>query len=86
MMDGLTKDEATWIRRTQKVLNACPSDRLGFYTIGDASISIYDRSKDAQINTLMDENRDMDFSAAVEKCNAEFLFLNFPSMVHATAG
>ncbi|QYC52621.1 hypothetical protein [Salmonella phage SSBI34] len=40
-MQKLTKAEEKWIRDLQKVIDRCPSDRLGFYTIGDPMIGIY---------------------------------------------
>lgn len=38
----LTKAEADWIRRLEKVLLACPSKRLGLFTIGDANLTVID--------------------------------------------
>lgn len=41
-VEPLTKDEAAWIKRLEKVLLSCPSDRLGLITIGDPSLTIFD--------------------------------------------
>ena len=42
-MTEFTKEENRWVRRIQKALNECPSDRLGFYTTGDKDVTIFDK-------------------------------------------
>lgn len=44
-MSVLTKEELKWIKKVQKALNECPSDRFGFYTTGDNYVTIYDRKE-----------------------------------------
>lgn len=39
----LTKAEAKWLSEVEKLLLACPSKRLGAYTVGDAQLHIYDK-------------------------------------------
>jgi len=39
----LTAAEAKWLASLQRVFQACPSKRLGCYTIGDAGLSFYDK-------------------------------------------
>lgn len=39
----LTAAERKWLGDLQAVLDKCPSQRLGGYTIGDANITIYDK-------------------------------------------
>lgn len=39
----LTQAEKKWIDQLQKILDSCPSKRLGAFTIGDADFSIYDK-------------------------------------------
>lgn len=86
-MTKLTKAEKDWIAKVQAVLDECPSDRLGFYTIGDSNVTIYDRSKDAKIYDILDENDRMDFCSGVDKAKADTGHeLMFPSNVHSTAG
>ncbi|MCS6271860.1 hypothetical protein G3489_19485 [Shewanella baltica] len=41
----LTQKERVWITRLEKVLLACPSERLSALTIGDAALEIYDYSQ-----------------------------------------
>lgn len=39
----LTKEEKAWVKRVNKSLAECPSDRLRFFTIGYATIYIADK-------------------------------------------
>jgi hypothetical protein len=80
-----TKEEKSWLRKMQNLLNKCPSDRLGFYTIGDKNVTVYDKSKDRQINEYTSGQRN-DFCNGVEEFEAELGDLVFPSDVHSTAG
>ncbi len=42
-MATLTKKEQAWLSELQDVLDRCPSPKkIGFYTIGDKSIYLYD--------------------------------------------
>lgn len=36
----LTKEEKAWVKRLNKLLAQCPSDRMRFFTIGDSEIFI----------------------------------------------
>jgi hypothetical protein len=81
----LTPIERKWITKLQKVLDECPSDRMGFYTIGDSDISIYDRSVQSEIDAIID-TRDVDFGQAIEEVDAHLGSVCFPSHVHSTSG
>ena len=81
MAAKLTADEARWIKRLQRVLNDCPSDRLGFYTIGDPNVSIYDKSGGAE-----DDDSGLDFPQVVERHGAYLSSVYFPACVHSTVG
>lgn len=82
-MSILTKDEAAWVKKVQTLLNKCPSKRLGFYTVGDADVMIYDKSKDVdRINGLQDR----DFCHTVQDLDAGLGRIVFHSNVHSTAG
>lgn len=82
----MTKEEAAWVKRLQKVLNTCPSTRIGGYTVGDADITLYDRSREDEINALLDTGEVGEFGQAVGLVDAEFVILKFPFQVHSTAG
>ncbi|EMY0637133.1 hypothetical protein AAIC24_002913 [Providencia rettgeri] len=87
-MAKLTKKELAWIGKVQKVLDECPSERIGFYTIGDADVQLYDRSKEPEITERMNTgcNKE-DFCMAAEELDANFHYhLLFPAPVESTAG
>lgn len=85
-MNNLTKEEERWLVKLQKLLRECPSDRIGFYTIGDFYVTVYDRTKIHEINEKMDSGH-IDFCQAVEDCDADFgVSLLFPALVHSVAG
>lgn len=79
-MSELTPDELKWLKKLQRVLNECPSSRLGFYTIGDRDVFVFDKDKEH----LMDEERD--FCQMVADQDADLFTLRFPSGVYSTAG
>lgn len=83
----LTAKEKAWVKKVQRVLNECPSRRLGFYTIGDPDVVIYDRAKNDEIDERMDRGLSSDFCIAVQDTGAETNeSLTFPAPVHSTAG
>ncbi|CAI1110237.1 hypothetical protein [Serratia quinivorans] len=84
-MAKLTKKEQAWLDELQEVLNRCPSKNLGFYTIGDPALHVYDRRKDQQIDSYMDRHN-REYCHAVREFDAEFCDLYFPAAVHSTAG
>lgn len=54
-MAKLTKKERAWVEELQVVLDRCPSKRLGFYTIGDPVIHLYDRTHQKEIEAVEDD-------------------------------
>lgn len=38
----LTKEELAWVKKLERVLLSCPSDRLALVTIGDACLDVID--------------------------------------------
>jgi len=75
----LTKIEAAWVRRLQKVLDDCPA-RIGFFTIGDPNLTMYDKAKEA------DFSRDRDLPNEVDRCDARLGDVRFTSHVHGVCG
>lgn len=75
----LTKEEKAWVKKLNKHLAACPSDRLSFYTGGDPSIFIVDKTHQDEIDSECDdplrvaERNDWIARECIE----------FPSAVHA---
>ncbi|WP_103171629.1 hypothetical protein [Paracoccus sp. SY] len=81
----LTAAEKKWLACLQEVLDACPSKRLGFYTIGDQTVEVYDKRRDAKIDAVLESRGASDFGPAVSKCKAHLGSISFPSQVHSTA-
>ncbi|MBH2791562.1 hypothetical protein I5L37_10075 [Serratia marcescens] len=84
-MAELTAAERKWLNEVQKVLNRCPSTRLGFFTIGDKDVFVYDKRLDKQIDELQDSGG-RDFGLVVNDLDAGFGELTFPAAVHSIAG
>lgn len=83
----LTKAEREWLDRLQRVLSDAPSTRLGFYTTGDTTVSVYDRRKDAAIADYNTAHPGSEFCTAVEAVAGGVpATLTFPADVHSTAG
>lgn len=82
-MATLTKKERAWIDEVNEVLSRCPSpEKIGFFTIGDPVIGLYDLRHDKEIN---DTNDDL---VCVAQRNG-WLFdgrLEFPSSVNGVCG
>ncbi|HCT8191039.1 TPA: hypothetical protein OT922_003776 [Morganella morganii] len=86
MMSKLTKEEIKWVAGVQAALNKYSGERIGFYTIGDYDIFLYDSTKYDKICHYMDANS-CDFPEAVEVMDAGLgEILNFPGCVHSVAG
>ena len=87
-MTKLTKKEQAWVKRVQKALDDCPSkDKIGFYTVGDNDVKLYDLRLHEEVTDFQNDNRHADFCNACDELNAhldESLF--FPSPVESTAG
>lgn len=55
----LTAAEAAWLKQFQALMEKCPSKRLGAYTVGDADLTIYDKSvHDKHLKANPREERD----------------------------
>lgn len=83
MTSKLTKKERAWIAEVNAVLARCPSpEKIGFYTIGDPVIGLYDLRRDKEIS---DSDDDL---VRVAQQNG-WLFderLEFPSAVNSVCG
>ncbi len=86
-MARLNKKERAWLDELQEVLNRCPSKRLGFYTIGDPQVVVYDLTKESKIDSLLDSGDASDWCDGVAQAGADFCeWLDFPAQAHSTAG
>ncbi|WP_313449667.1 hypothetical protein [Atlantibacter hermannii] len=87
-MAKLTKKELAWIDEVQEVLNRCPSpEKIGFYTIGDPTVFLYDLRKLKDVENALDTGKASDWSPACRYVGAHFdETIDFPSPVESTAG
>ena len=79
MAEPLTAEEKSWLRKMQNLANKCPP-RFGLYTIGDPSISVFDKT----FEHLFDDERDM--PQEVAEYDAYLGFINFPTNIHGVCG
>ena len=82
----LTKPEKAWLNKIEKLLMNPPTNRIGFYTIGDCDLLTYDRSRDSEVHEAMDRNERSDFGPCVESIDAGFESINSACAIHSTAG
>lgn len=82
----LTAAEKKWLADLQAVLDACPSKRLGFFTTGDPSVSVFDETKKNEIERLHEQNPNKEFCHCVIAAGAYVMDLHFPAAVQATCG
>ncbi|MEM7975230.1 hypothetical protein Q4R45_19680 [Morganella morganii subsp. sibonii] len=86
MMSKLTKEEIKWVEKVQKALNECPSKRIGFFTIGDSDLTLYDNTKMDEIMSYFDAGK-LEYGGSVEKADALFgRSLVFPNCVDGISG
>ena len=85
---NVDKKEQAWLNELQDVLDRCPSPKkIGFYTIGDKNIYLYDLRRMDEIMEALDNRSSMDWCVAVHDMNAGFdEKILFPSSVESTAG
>ena len=83
----LTPAERDWLTQVQELLSKAPSDRLGFYTVGDKTVFVYDKTCDAEIHRYSEQHPNAEFCTAVDKAaGGAIACLDFPSSVHSVAG
>ncbi|PWD66545.1 hypothetical protein [Pectobacterium parmentieri] len=85
-MSELTKEEKAWVKKVNALLAKCPSTRIGFYTIGDGTVFLFDANYQDEISNIMD-NSHSDWSYCVYAAGAGFSeVLEFPNPVESVAG
>lgn len=86
-MAKLTAKESKWLKEVQAVINKCPSNRIGFFTIGDNDIYAFDFTKIDEIMDDLNSGKGGDFCVSCNKTNALFdAQLEFPNPVESTQG
>ncbi|MEB2478127.1 hypothetical protein QMM96_22110 [Citrobacter freundii] len=82
----LTPAEKAWVKQLNKLLAECPSDRIGFATIGDSEVTLFDVTRYNEICDRVDKEHD-EFIPAAQRIGAVFdEVLTFPNQVESTAG
>ncbi|PKE31015.1 hypothetical protein CWS43_10075 [Rahnella sp. AA] len=85
-MAKLTAKEKKWVAEVQAVLDRCPSKRIGFATIGDPNLTLFDVTRYNEICDELDKGG-RDFIPCADKLGATFdMSLDFPNPVESTAG
>jgi len=84
MAEPLTQAERKWLKDLQRVLDRCPSTRLGFFTIGDPEVTVIDQPA---TDTFEREHGERgDYCITVDAAGTCLGRLKFPERVHSTAG
>lgn len=82
----LTKEEKTWLRQMQKLLDKCPK-HFEFNTVGDPDLVVFDNRKTELIEEIYNSgNSGNEFIGAIYEADAIVGHLLFPNNVHSTAG
>jgi hypothetical protein len=84
-MATMTKEEAAWIKKLQKVLNECPSKRIAGNVTGDPHMQLFDVTLKDIIEEA-EQSQKIEFGEAIDRVGADFTALLFPFQIHATAG
>lgn len=85
-MSDASKQELDWAKKVRRLLLNPPSERIGFYTIGDCELVAYDKSKISEIEQIMDERNGADFCTAVEAADAHLFQIETKMNIESTAG
>ncbi|CNH83583.1 Uncharacterised protein [Yersinia frederiksenii] len=85
-MNKLTAAEKKWVKQVNALLAKCPSKRLGFYTIGDNDVMLYD-AEQFEYKGLMDDHRDLIHTLEDHELKFDDAFnLKFPNDVEGVCG
>lgn len=88
MTKPLTTAEKKWIAAMQVVIDACPSKRLGCYTIGDNSIEFFDKpANEAWLAAQPLKDTEIDVGLEMDKSGARLnATLYFPFQADSRSG
>ena len=82
----LTQAEKKWLAELQSVLDACPSDRLGAYTVGDHDVGFFDR-KVCEAWLLANPRAELDVGEELRVSGADLkASIRFPFNVDSRSG
>ncbi|EBV5994629.1 hypothetical protein LBY46_003228 [Salmonella enterica subsp. enterica serovar Muenchen] len=85
-MATLTKQEKAWVKKLNKLLAECPSNRIAFATTGDCEVSLFDVTRYDEIFDEAEKEKG-EFIPSAMRIGATFNeCLTFPNQVESTAG
>lgn len=85
-MATLTKQEKAWVKKLNKLLAECPSNRIAFATTGDCEVSLFDVTRYDEIFDEVEKGKS-EFIPSAMRIGATFNeCLTFPNQVESTAG
>lgn len=86
MGSRLTEKQKKWLSGVQRALNKSGSEGLGFYTVGDSDICVYNKDYEDEICDHQDSGA-IDIGQCIEAVGADFgVAITFPASVHSCAG
>ncbi|WP_211837975.1 hypothetical protein [Proteus terrae] len=71
-MAKLTKKELAWANKLQKVIDECPSERIGFYTFGENTLHLYNKEAESGYVERSLPSRQYGFVESVCNSDADF--------------
>ncbi|MEX6370721.1 hypothetical protein AB6F62_22325 [Providencia huaxiensis] len=84
-MTKLTKKELAWANKLQKVIDECPSERIGFYTFGENMLHLYNKDNKEAMSDYKERglpSRQLGFIETVCNSDADFdHFIMLPSPI-----
>lgn len=82
----LNPKERAWAEELNRLLQACPSTRIGAYTIGDAGFTLYDKELERRPDIHQIVDSASDFGPGCHKAGIELAEVHSAFQIHSTAG
>ena len=73
------------MHKLQKLLLNPPSDRIGLFTIGDCSLTVYDKNYTEEIDRIMTRDN-VDYCQVVDQLDVGIGIIECKTNIHSTAG
>lgn len=84
-MAKLTKKELAWANKLQKVIDECPSERIGFYACGEDTLHLYDKDNKKAVSNFNESGLSVytqTFTDVLSNSDADFgHFIMLPSPI-----
>jgi len=82
----LTAEERAWAEKLNRVLQECPTARIGAYTISDANITLYDKELEMRPDILKVIEAANDFCVGVWRTGIGLGTVHSRFKINSTAG